>query len=320
LQAEQQNAEGLQLEYMKAFTDTGNVGPQVKLSQIALNMKTASKHPPQNILDTYRCESLNIDREFLPSQIVGATYMLQRTCGMVPNPASSDEVDASTANDVRQNQLRSLRTFGGLIVDGTGMGKSDTALLFASWYSRYGDHTDEQGQPCHRPGVLLCPTGTVEQWFKLIAHHYKDLAPILCHGERPPKGESGNWVSATAMRQGPENMTHWPTKLKYVFQKDQPKASQAIFISSYDTFPGRSLAVDWRKSRKEKNDFEDRKPVYKPRYVGCFAYSILDEGHRVRHDDTEAYKSVKLTQCPVNWFLTATPVVNHPDVRSCSSD
>ena len=45
--------------------------------------------------------------------------MLQHTCGMVPNPASSDEVDASTANDVRQNQLRSLKPFGELIVDGT---------------------------------------------------------------------------------------------------------------------------------------------------------------------------------------------------------
>ena len=180
--------------------------------------------------------------------------------------------------------------------------------------------TDEQGQPCHRRGVLLCPTGTVEQWYKLVTNHYKDLTPILCHGENPQKGESGNWVSATAMRQGPENMTHWPTKLKNVFQKDQPKASQAIFISSYDTFPGRSMTVDWRKSGKKKNDFEDCQPVYKPRYAGCFAYSILDEGHRVRHDDAEAYKCVKLTKCPVNWFLTATPVVNHPDVRSCSSD
>lgn len=99
--------------------------------------------------------------------------MLQHTCGMVPNPASSDEVDASTANDVRQNQLRSLKPFGELIVDGTGMGKSDNALLFASWYTgRYGDHTDEQGQPCHRPGVLLCPTGTVEHYSLLRVHRY----------------------------------------------------------------------------------------------------------------------------------------------------
>lgn len=37
--------------------------------------------------------------------------------------------------------LRSVKTFGGYVVEGTGFRKTMVALLFASQYGKYADHT-----------------------------------------------------------------------------------------------------------------------------------------------------------------------------------
>lgn len=38
---------------------------------------------------------------------------------------------------------------------------------------------------------------------------------------------------------------------------------------------------------------------------------ICDEGHRIRHVYTKTYASIKLLEVPINWFLTATPIMNN---------
>ena len=60
-------------------------------------------------------------------------------------------------------------------VDVTGLGKTDTALRFASQYALYADHTDG-----HRPILSTISNGAVfSQWVEKIFQDYQDLEQVM---------------------------------------------------------------------------------------------------------------------------------------------
>ena len=187
-------------------------------------MNTTGKHGLHKELDVNTCSTLpGCDWTFLDSQVNSIAFMLQRSTGGIP--VSEERArDPKVASACRS--LDSVCTFGGYLVDVTGMGKTDTALGFASQYALYGKHVDHSDG--HRPILITTPNGAVfSKWVEKIFHHYLDLTLVISNDDRPSDAKFlKNWVSSTAMREAPHKLDNWPDHLRYVFNTNDPRASK----------------------------------------------------------------------------------------------
>ena len=84
------------------------------------------------------------------------------------------------------------------LVDGTGFGKTITALLYITQMALYADHTAG-----HRPTALIVPNGAMfAQWCDTIQTHCKDLVLVISNDTKPADKRYWNhWISAPAMRE-----------------------------------------------------------------------------------------------------------------------
>ncbi|MCJ1377918.1 hypothetical protein MMC17_001014 [Xylographa soralifera] len=155
--------------------------------------------------------------------------MLQRTCGTIPVP-STHLRNPTTAAAV--HQLQSIKTFGGIIVDEPGFGKTPLALLFASYHAMFAAHVDENGAPSQKPMLFVVPPGAViSQWQEMIHTLFPQLTLVISNGEKPPASKFvSNWVSNAAMRDAPDRLDKWPEHLKYMFDTQDPRASKASHL------------------------------------------------------------------------------------------
>lgn len=286
----------------------------VDLCRALLDMTVVGKHGQAKILNRSVCNVIpQCKVEFLDSQVNGAVFMLQRTLGSIP-------VATKFADDAHMRgiaaKLKSVQTHGGIVVDTMGFGKTYTALLFAAYHAAYAPHTGTSGKPVHRPILCIVPAGVVlQQWQDAIKDKFLSLNIIVAHGERPNDAKlSMHWVSAMAVRDYPQSLKNWPKHLRYIFDPTNPKASQTIILSSYDTFAQRTLKVT--KQQKRNGQY---KKIYTSSWQGVFDIVIMDEGHKLRHPFTKTYASIKMLKANVHWFLTATPVINDSMVSASSS-
>ena len=177
------------------------MGPLVDPCKIALGMETVGKHIHHENFEVSKCTILpGCQMSFLDSQVNAVGFMVQRSYGKIPVSESRAVIPkVKEACD----SLRSIRTFGGYLVDVTGFGKTDTALAFASFHALYGDHSNG-----HRPTLIVTPNGTVyNQWVKKIYDKYHDLNLIISNDHKPSDAKYiMNWVSSTAMREAPNKL------------------------------------------------------------------------------------------------------------------
>ena len=218
------------------------------------------------------------------------------------------------------------------MVDVTGFGKTDTALAFASFHALYGDHSDG-----HRPTLIVTPNGAVfNQWVKKIYDKYHDLNLIISNDDKPSDAKYlMSWVSSTAMREAPIKLDNWPAHLRYIFDPANPQASKAVIVSPFDSHSGRTIETVWTarvrtnkkgsaahravaktKRRQDPEDHLDEEPEFVTKWKGRFGVVLCDEGHKVRHVMTKLHASLHQLEAKVNWFLTATPIMNSSMVRS----
>ena len=117
-------------------------GIQPKLSIEAAFKGNAKITPSQKKeLAAHRAECTTLpgcDIKFLNSYIDSAAFILQPSLGKIPIP--EERANDPSIHEAAQS-LESVKTFGGYVVDGTGFGKTMAALLFASQYGKYADHT-----------------------------------------------------------------------------------------------------------------------------------------------------------------------------------
>jgi SNF2 family DNA or RNA helicase len=200
-------------------------------------------------------------------------------------------------------KLESVQTYGGIIVDTMGFGKTYTSLLFLAVYAQSLSFSNTQS---HRPALCIAPSGIVlHQWQEAICK-FPSLVLIIAYGERATASRlSSNWVSATAMREAPHKLTNWPAHLRYVFDKSNKAASNVVILTSYDTWASRTLQTkrSITKGGRQKKTFESR-------WANVIGPLLLDEGHKLRHRRTKIYASVRQLNAEIIWFLTATPVIN----------
>ncbi|KAL8834745.1 MAG: hypothetical protein Q9170_003622 [Blastenia crenularia] len=307
------------------------VGPFVDASKTVLGMTVSGKHHTGETLDQNRCIPLpKCKAQFLDSQVTGATFILQRMYGTIPVGK-----DRSKLQDVARAvmQLESIRTCGGFLADITGLGKTDESLLALSWSAVYGDHTDG-----HRPHLAVVPNGTVfNQWQEKIWNDYRDLTLIVSNDNKPSDHRfAENWVSSTAMREAPDTLRNWPSHLKYIFDKTDPRSSKVVILTPYDSHATRTIALDWvdkkdpkrtealalpdhnsdsrerikRERTKRPEVLQSQEPIFRSKWKGIFECIWLDEGHKIRHAITRINASILLLDAPFLWVLTATPVIN----------
>ena len=118
-----------------------SLGARPKLSKAIFGMVYKSKHPPAQILDkNYRIFWPKCFIAFLDTQINGAMYMTQRTCGIIPITKAMRQASAVQATAAK---LQNIKTFGGWVMDTMGLGKTFTSLLFLTYYAECGNRIQE---------------------------------------------------------------------------------------------------------------------------------------------------------------------------------
>ncbi|KAL8841352.1 MAG: hypothetical protein Q9170_000983 [Blastenia crenularia] len=329
--ADAMESTGRHYQMLSAFTGSeSQVGPMVDPCKVALGMRTVGKHGQLKILDQSTCDTLpDCKGTFLDSQITGAAFMLQRSYGYIPvDKARAEDSEVAKACE----SLKSIKTGGGFLVDATGFGKTDTACLFAAQHGLYGDHSNG-----HKPMLLVVPNGAVfGQWASKLRSQFPSLNLIISNEDRPSETKYlSSWVSSTAMREAPEKLDNWPAHLRYVFDTSDPRASKTIVLTPYDSHSSRTVGIEWvdkhdpakkaamavpalkgkylkREKAKMRQEAEanEKEPIFVSRWKGRFRCVILDEGHKVRHPITKLHASILLLEADINWFLTATPVIN----------
>lgn len=106
-----------------------------------------------------------VQRTFYAYQINGAAWMLMHTLGGMPINLSKTHKE-NTMTAAALTKLNSIQTFGGLVVDQTGLGKTIQVLLFLAFYVQFHHKTP------YKPILLVVPTAVICQWADEIATHW----------------------------------------------------------------------------------------------------------------------------------------------------
>ena len=271
-----------------------------------------------------------INVPLLASQVTGIMHMLYRICGTFPMSA------LQKADDQYQEILQKFDydcppVRGGFLEDTPGMGKTYTACGFWSWWSQYADHIDERGNDDNRPSLLLVPEGYVfKQWVDAISIHFPHIKLIVAKTGKLWDLAPGEIRTYNSLNQTQVKKCRLPDELKYVFDKTYSNASRSLIISSYKTWRHRTCTSDPAPPEKQnidprldgcckkKND-QQYVEYWVKKWKGKFAMTMLDEGHITRNSDTMLHWMVRRMQAPINWLLTATPIMNNAGISGRSS-
>ena len=106
--------------------------------------------------------------------------MLQRTLGEIPRPHPTK---LCTENKIEQDLsfCAGPRVGGDILVDATGIGKTETTLLFLNLLPLHLNKSDGD----YMPTLLLCPSlPVISQWVEEVIKHFPVLEIIVAFGER----------------------------------------------------------------------------------------------------------------------------------------
>lgn len=228
--------------------------------------------------------------------------MLSKAYGTLHAPTAVGQAAA--------DEFKTARTFGGILVDNMGLGKTFTSLLYLEWMFRF--HTvSKPGN--YKPHLILAPAGPViEQWRIDIQTRFKGITLVLAYGDSPPDGASSvKWLSSRAMKGYAKDIKKIPAGLRYIFDKNNKMAAKTVLLTSYDTLAVRTLL----KPRRQPGDNRPIKPTeWVGTWEGVFHTVILDEGHKVRNPLTNIHVAVARLRARHHWFLTRTPILNQSAV------
>ncbi|KAI4255325.1 MAG: hypothetical protein L6R42_006789 [Xanthoria sp. 1 TBL-2021] len=77
------------------------------------------------------------------------------------------------------------------------------------------------------------------------------------------------------------------------------------------------MTAEWLKqtgteqpSRSKSKRHADKKRVFTTKWKDISGLGVYNETHSLRHAETKPYASIEHLDIPINWFLTATPVIN----------
>lgn len=238
--------------------------------------------------------------DFYDYQIVGSVGMLLKLLGTIDgarliaatklNPRSVKAKRVSAA----ASKLWHRCIHGALLADGTGFGKTKQCLLTALLFSFL---TEE-----NKPALLVVPASLVYQWLDEIQTHWlSGLHPILSYGRTSVTNveELSKWEMATL---------EFPDHLKYLLDQQDPKAKQAVILTSYETHKSRTLPEALQKETRSTR-MKNLRNVKLP-HSGKFGLLIADEAHKIKNKRTILWALLSMQDFSASIFATATPMFN----------
>lgn len=312
------------------------VGPEINLCLRLLNMYVPpgpeGEHKGQ--LRRYRSKLCpTIDMPLLASQVTGIVHMLIRTCGTFPSSPGQSEEGGKCMEILRQlKYYDGPPTCGGFLEDAPGMGKTVLTLAFFDWWSQHARHTDAQGKPYHKPTLILCPDGYVfRQWVQDANEKFLGIKIIVAKSGDPWVWvEHGNkrfeYVSKEEIESPEQN---WPARLDWVWNTSNEDASRTVIISTYSTMrtrivkaqkiPTKEVRARGKRGKPEDWCYNQKKRRWEIYHITDFwkdrvAMTLCDEAHVLRNDKKQLHWMLRRLNAPIHWNITATPMINGPNV------
>ncbi|KAI2623782.1 P-loop containing nucleoside triphosphate hydrolase protein [Xylaria nigripes] len=248
-------------------------------------------------------------RGLLDHQVTAIVWVLSRLLGDLPKlklshtPESIMEspVDTKTFDDERNRiALKGPKYFGGILADSMGLGKTLTTIALVELLIRQKLNVKREDGTCrYRPILLLTPNATVaNQWVKELDQVIdkrvlrRIMVSSLCV-ERP--ANQGRIIHLK-----PEDFKHWPTRFNYMWDLNNPRASQVVLVVSMETWASRTCSI---------NDDGEWTSTFTDVGRG-FSLVIVDEAYKVKNPRTKNWRSVFLLERQFTLLITATPCMN----------
>lgn len=93
--------------------------------------------------------------------------------------------------------------------------------------------------------LIVTSNGAIfNQWVGKVFDNYQDLHLIISNDDKPSDSNFlKNWVSSTAMSEAPHKLDNWPEHLRFVFDRNDARASKALIISPFDSHAARTMDI-----------------------------------------------------------------------------
>lgn len=314
-----------------AFTGTeAQTGPPLETCVTVMGMELA-KEGDTAAGSMYRCKLLDmygVKRTFHPYQVTGACFMLLRLFGTVPLPpdhAARKEVKEALA------RLQRLQTYGCVLADATGLGKTIETLLAMAFARQFFDTEVD----C--PFLLMVPANAVLQWAREINKYWKCFALAISYDkdalESSPKLKQ-YVVSAAAVKELPKRDRLNRTRdsghdLSYLFD-GSTRNKGTIFLTSLDTQYERLVFAEEVTEPAESYDppqyDDDGHETLKKEeriihqwnsaMIGQFFMTVIDEAHTIKNPATKNWATSSLAGSEYTILITATPMQNTSGVSA----
>ena len=279
---------------------------------------------PHTTDEMYESTLCNTTRKFYHFQVTGAAFMLMRTLGKIPLP-----VDADATMIAAQELLKSIQTFGGIVADQMGLGKTIQTLLFLNYFMKYRPKDDSSCKPV----LLAVPANLVQQWAEEIRAHWPDFNLVISfEASNLPATFDQQVISSRAVKALP-NTANLPQRFRYLTDATSELAGNTIWLTSIESHAARVVKVNKTTIPAIRHDppqFDEQgKEIFEAeaydeeefvtRMERFFCMSIVDEAHTCKTASTRNWAGIYLLKfCKYKWLITATPMINRSTVSTDS--
>ncbi|KAI0453414.1 P-loop containing nucleoside triphosphate hydrolase protein [Xylaria acuta] len=247
-------------------------------------------------------------RGLLDHQVTAIVWLLSRMFGNLPTLKYEDPVTGrfhsniiNSSDEENRDSLKGPKYFGGILADSMGLGKTLTAVALIDLLIRQklNVEQDDDGTPSYRPILLITPNATVaNQWVQefdqvideSILHNIVVSGPGL-------EASSENYRVIHLAR---ENFRQWPAAINYMWDEDDPRASQVVLIMTMESWAARTCTKDeegeWISSFTEEGR--------------GFSLVVVDEAYKLKNPGTKNWRSVYFLKRQFTLLITATPCMN----------
>ncbi|KAI1742612.1 P-loop containing nucleoside triphosphate hydrolase protein [Xylaria scruposa] len=253
-------------------------------------------------------------RGLLDHQVTAIVWLLSRLFGDLPE-LKYEDLDSgrcysnieSSSDEKNRDRLKGPKYFGGILADSMGLGKTliTVALIDLLIRQKLNVGRDKRGNPRYRPILLITPNATVAtQWVEELEQVIdKSVLPHIIVSGPGLEASSGShrviYLESHEFRQ-------WPRYLEYVWDKNDPRASQVVLIMTMETWATRTCI-------KDKKETEDKMATWTSSFTKMgrgFSLVIVDEAYKVKNPGTKNWRSVYFLKRQFTLLITATPCMN----------
>lgn len=268
-------------------------------------------------------------RSFYAYQVTGACFMLMRLMGTIPLPAANaNDPEVKAALD----ELQGLRTYGCILADATGLGKTVETLLAMAFIRLFSGELSENGK--YKPFLLIVPANAINQWAEEIEKFWPCFILAISYAREDLKAAfQDHAISASTMKELPGsyaglNKTKKSTRDYSHLFNGTAKNGNTIILTSHDTQSSRFVDPHIIEHAAEsytppKYDDEDREIFkkaawqereWRTRMGGRFFLTVVDEAHEIKNPSTKNWAAVYLAASGLTILITATPMQNNSAV------